>query len=291
MGVQKQMTVRKGISKSEFLSQAKTFLGSSHNLDVIPLIPNPNVWEIIAGATYDIRETRQLSLKCKDADGRDFVIKVHGNKDVEDVQEACRQYWGYGPWIRIAISRLDGKTFFLQDGALYSVAATYDSALDPRPDVTLRLDLKDRTYLIEHFRVEEDPTLVLKTLRTKYGFPLEKPSQASFSPGPWVSDQTVIVTVKPSIPCANVKLTEFIRRTFTLFIADDPWESGEVVWPKAWGRAEIWAALQKLHPIPDVSQFQVVCDRKEISKDDFWPMGHIEAVPISFPVNWVIESP
>jgi hypothetical protein len=61
-----------------------------------------------------------------DADNRDFVIKIHGNKEIEDVYNACRQYWGYGPWIRIAISRLDGKSFFLQDGALYSVAATYD---------------------------------------------------------------------------------------------------------------------------------------------------------------------
>jgi hypothetical protein len=245
MGVQKQMTVRKGISKADFLSQAKTFLGSSHNLDVIPLIPNPNVWEIISGQTYDVRETRQLTLKCKDADGRDFVIKVHGNKEIEDVQNACRQYWGYGPWIRIAISKLDGKTFFLQDGALYSVAATYDSALDPRPDVTLRIDLRDRTYFIEHFRVENDPVAILKTLKSKYGFPLEKPTQVSFSPGPWVSDQTVIVTVKVSIECTNVKLPQFIRRTFTLFIADDPWESGEVVWPRAWGKAEIWAELQR----------------------------------------------
>jgi hypothetical protein len=91
MGVQKQMTARKGTPKAEFLSQAKTFLGSSHNLDAIPLIPSPSVWEIIAGATYDIRETRQLTLKCKDSDNRDFVIKVHGNKEIEEVQNACRQ--------------------------------------------------------------------------------------------------------------------------------------------------------------------------------------------------------
>jgi hypothetical protein len=49
--------------------------------------------------------------------------------------------------------------------------------------------------------------------------------------------------------------------------------------------------LQTLHPIPDVSQFQVVCDRKEISKDDFWPQGHIEAVPTKFSVLWIVESP
>jgi hypothetical protein len=49
--------------------------------------------------------------------------------------------------------------------------------------------------------------------------------------------------------------------------------------------------LQTLHPIADVSQFQVVANRKEISGDDMWPMGHIEAVPVKFPVVWRIESP
>jgi hypothetical protein len=130
-------------------------------------------------------------LKCKDHDNRDFIIKIHGTKEIEDVQEACRQHWGYGPWVRIAISRLDGKKFFLQDGAFYSVAATYDPSLDPRISVTLCIDLSDRTYLIEHFRLEDDPVQVLKVLRTKYGFPIEKASQVSFSPGPWIADQTV----------------------------------------------------------------------------------------------------
>jgi hypothetical protein len=153
---------------------------------------------------------------------------------------------------------LDGKQFFLQDGALYSVAAVYDPALDPRPDVTLRIDLLDRTYFIEHFRAEDDPIQILKILRTKYGFPLEKPSQVQFSPGPWVSDQTVRVTVKAAISCTNVTLTQFYRRTFTLFIADEPWESDEVILPKGYGKAQIWAHLQGLHHIPDVSQFQVV---------------------------------
>jgi hypothetical protein len=87
---------------------------------------------------------------------------------------------------------------------------------------------------------------------------------------------------------SRVTLPRFSRRTFTLYIADDPWESGEVILPQAYGKAEIWAHLQTLHPISDVSQFQVVCDRKEISKDDVWPAGHIEAIPLKFPVIWHI---
>jgi hypothetical protein len=96
-------------------------------------------------------------LKCKDADSRDFTLKVQGNKDITDVQEACRQRRGYEPWIHIAIARTDGKEFFLQDGATYTVVATYDSSLDTRPEVTLRIDLSDRTYFIPKFRLEDDP--------------------------------------------------------------------------------------------------------------------------------------
>jgi hypothetical protein len=56
MGEEKQMTVRKGTPKNEFLSQAKAFLATSHNLDVIAHIPG--AWKIRAGSVYEIREIR-----------------------------------------------------------------------------------------------------------------------------------------------------------------------------------------------------------------------------------------
>jgi hypothetical protein len=260
MGVEKQMTVRKGISKVEFLAQAKTFLATSHNLEVIAHTPGD--WEIRAGSVYEIRETRQLTLKCKDQDNRDFVIKIQGTKNIEDLQELCRQYWGYGPWIHVAISRLDGKQFFLQDGALYSVVSTYDPAADPRPEVTLRIDLRDWSYLIPKFRVEDDPQLVIKALKTKYGFPFDKSSRLSFSSGPWRSGETVCITTGSAVSCAKVTLPQYLRRTFSLHIADEPWESGEVVLPREFEAHQIWAHLQTLHSISDLTQFQVVSNRK-----------------------------
>jgi hypothetical protein len=135
MGVIRQMNVRLNATKSEFLSLVKAFLWVSQNLDAKLL--GTDAWEIRAGHTYGIRETRQLTLKCKDADSRDFTLKVQGNKDIDEVQEACRRYWGFGPWIKITIARTDGQKFFLQDNAAYTVVATYDASLDPRPLVTL----------------------------------------------------------------------------------------------------------------------------------------------------------
>jgi hypothetical protein len=114
MGVEKQMNVRKNTPNPEFLSQAKSFLGTSHNLDAFPL--GLDDWEIRAGCTYDIRETRKLSLKCKDTDNREFAIQIQGTKEIEDVQEACRRHWGLEPWIKVAIARTDAQRFFLQDG-------------------------------------------------------------------------------------------------------------------------------------------------------------------------------
>jgi hypothetical protein len=89
MGERKQMNVRVGTPKNEFLSLAKAFLGTTHNLDAFLL--GSDDWEIRAGHTYDIRETRILTLKCKNTDNRDFTIKIQGTKEITDVQKACRQ--------------------------------------------------------------------------------------------------------------------------------------------------------------------------------------------------------
>jgi hypothetical protein len=45
-----------------------------------------------------------------------------------------------------------------------------------------------------------------------------------------------------------------------------------------------------LHPIPDLSQVQVIVGRQVITGDK-WPAGKIEAVPVTFPVAWRIEMP
>jgi hypothetical protein len=246
MGIEKQMCVRKNTHKSEFLSQAKALLGTTHNLDATPL--GLDAWEIRAGFTYDVRETRKLSLKCKDTMNREFTISIAGTKEIEDVQEACRRHWGLEPWLKITIVRQDGAKFFLQDGSQYLVAIQYDPNLDPRPLVTLRVDLSDRTYLIPDFRLEDDPAKVLKLLSSKHGFPSTKTTQVRFTPDrPWTTGQTVCITFKVAISCVKVTLEEYSRREFTLHIADDPWESGEVLLPTAFGKDQIWEHLQRMH--------------------------------------------
>jgi hypothetical protein len=290
MGSQKQMCVRKNLSKAEFLSMAKSHLGTTHNLDAIPL--GLDAWEIRAVCTYDVRETRKLTLKCQKLDGSKFTISLPGTAEIEDMKEACRRKWNFEPWISVTIKREDDKPFFLQDGAKYSVITQYDPDLDPRLEIKLRIDLSDRSYVIDKTRIENDPAKVLKELSDKYGFPSVRATQVRFAPEtPWVSGQTICVTFRTAISCANVRLEQLSRREFTLHIADEPWESGEVLLPSSFRKDQIWAHLQTLHSIPDVSQFQVVAGSTDISKRDEWPSGRIEAVPFKFPVKWHIEDP
>jgi hypothetical protein len=193
--------------------------------------------------------------------------------------------------IEVLIKRLDDQPFFLQDRAKYSVITQYNPDLDPRLEIKLRIDLADRSYLIEKIRIENDPAKLLKELSSKYGFPAIRTTQVRFAPEtPWATGQEIRITFRTPISCEKVNLEKFTRREFTLYNADDPWESGELLMPSSWRKDQIWAGLQRMHSIPDVSQFQVMAGGQEISKQNEWPAGRIEAAPFKSPVKWQIED-
>jgi hypothetical protein len=129
-------------------------------------------------------------------------------------------------------------------------------------------------------------------LASDYGFVKTSATQVRFSPAaPWISGQTVTIAFKIATSCINVKLEPYTRRKFILHIADDPWESDEILLQTSLGKAKIWEHLQSLHPIPDVSQFLIFVGHLDISKHDKRPPGTIEAIPVKFPVQWRIEMP
>jgi hypothetical protein len=74
MGTHQQMCARKNWTKTELIASVKSFLGTSHNPDARPL--GIDVWEIRAGTTYEIQETRKVNLKCMDVDGKKFTIQI-----------------------------------------------------------------------------------------------------------------------------------------------------------------------------------------------------------------------
>jgi hypothetical protein len=74
-------------------------------------------------------------------------------------------------------------------------------------------------------------------------------------------------------------------------MADVPWQADDIVLPAALGRDGIWAHLQTIFPLPDLSQFQVISGRNEIPHAPTWPIGLIKLIPKLFPVTWRIEWP
>lgn len=178
-------------------------------------------WEIRAGTTYETVETREMTLKCTDVDNKRFAIKMTGDKTLNEICEACHAQWGLQPWIRVTIKRQDKQPFFMKHNDEYIVLTEYDPDKDPRPEVTLRIDLSDRTYLIEKVRIDSDPAKVMQMLANNYGFAKTNPTQVRFAPAtPWTSGQIVTITFKTSTACAAVTLQQHTRRTFKLYVAE-----------------------------------------------------------------------
>jgi hypothetical protein len=74
-----------------------------------------------------------------------------------EVCEACRRQWGTPQWVKIHIKRQDDKPFYLEDGGKYSVLTESVPEDDPRPEVCLRVDLLDRSFMIDKVRIDHHP--------------------------------------------------------------------------------------------------------------------------------------
>jgi hypothetical protein len=152
------------------------------------------------------------------------------------------------------------------------------------------VDLADRTFIIENYRVAvEDPAAIWADICGKYGFQELKMNQVRVD-GNQRSGQVLFV---PKVPVTglNVKIPHYLRRSFEVYIADEPWKSGEVVLRADLGKEAICSHLKSLIPLPDHSQFQIVSGRNEISHLSNWPIGLIVLIPKKFPVTWRIETP
>jgi nucleoside diphosphate kinase len=88
MGSQRQMSVRTNLSKASFIAEVQKFLGATQPLEAKPL--GLDKWEIRDGTTYSIAETRQVTLRCTDVDNKKFTITMEGDKELNEVCEACQ---------------------------------------------------------------------------------------------------------------------------------------------------------------------------------------------------------
>jgi hypothetical protein len=98
---------------------------------------------------------------------RKFTIE--GDKSLDEVTEQLRANWGLEPWIDITITRVDKKPFWIEEKGEYTVITQYNPDRDPRPECTVRVDLADRTFVIERYRAVDDPVAIWADLCKQKG--------------------------------------------------------------------------------------------------------------------------
>jgi hypothetical protein len=87
----------------------------------------------------------------------------------------------------------------------------------------------------------------------------------------------------------GVTLPHLVARSFKIFLADDVWNSGEILSPVTNDRTKVWEQLQQLTALPHFSQCQFLQNTKEVTGQN-WPPGEIIALRVKFPVTWQIET-
>jgi hypothetical protein len=123
-----------------------------------------------------------------------------------------------------------GRSLFCNDQGDYTVSTQYDPDLDPRPVAAIRVDALDRTFIIDNYRVAiNDPTDIWTDLVSKYGFTAVDSTQMTVTGQP--TDGRIQFKLKVPISYLKVNLQHYVRRSFEIHIADEPWRSGEIVSP------------------------------------------------------------
>jgi hypothetical protein len=289
-GTQTHFAVLESASEEDFKKAVRPHLSLAPNthITVIPL--GLDSWQIKAGFTYAVMESRQMKITLHDTSLKTKELKIAGNASLNDCCELLRAKWNLPPWTVITVERCDKKPFWVEDKGEYIVATRYDPDLDTRPLCTIRIDTKEgRTFLIENYRCEtNDPTAIWADIMAKHGFPVVNPTQMTISG----ISASGLVTYKLKLPISYTKVNphHFVARSFKTHLTQDPWCSGEVISPATHNREQVWEQLQQLTALQHVSQFQFVQELKAIFACQNWPHAEILAFPHRFPVIWQIET-
>jgi hypothetical protein len=167
-GQQFYLAVREGISEKDFKKDAKKRLSipKKTHTRIEPL--GLAAWSVRAGFAYAVMETRKMMITLHDIKGHKHKLQVEGEKPLEETAQILRAEWRLQPWVATTIE--SGKPFWVEDKGDYAAVTQYDPSLDPRPEITVRVDVADRTYIIENNRAVEDPAAIWDDLHTKYWF-------------------------------------------------------------------------------------------------------------------------
>jgi hypothetical protein len=219
-GQELHMAARESWTLKGFKKEVKKRLPYKGHLRIEP--QGLSAWEVRAGFPHVVMETRKMNNTLRDNSGRAHRIQMEGDKSLLDLEGMIRDAWELEPWIKVTVKMADDKLFWVEEKAEYTVVTQYDPSLDLRPEISVRTDLADISFIVDNYRTSGDPGVMLEDLSTEYGFSLLKLNQCHWM-GEIRRGQQARITPKACMLCA-VKLSPFLRRSFEIYLVDEPWK-------------------------------------------------------------------
>jgi hypothetical protein len=178
-GQELHMAARENWTEKESRKEAKKHFSLKGHVRIEP--QGLSTWGVRAGHLCSIMETRKMDITLHDTSGRAHRIQVEGNKSLLDLENVIRDAWKLETWVKAPVMQADKALFWADEKADFTVVTQYEPSLDPRPEISVRIYLTDRSFVVENYRAPEEPATLLEDLSSKYGFPL---SQKKFCDSP-----------------------------------------------------------------------------------------------------------
>jgi hypothetical protein len=293
-GAEKHVTVHDSATEDEFKVLGRNFLGLGQKIHIAVMPLGLDHWEVRAGFTYWVAETRQMEININGTAHNKTRLKISGNSTLDQTCVALRDKWNLPELDEITLKRADDAPFWIEEKGEYTSVVRYDPDKDPRPKCSVKIviSVEHKVYLIENYRPQiQDPVAIWTDICLKYGFINPGPNFLQISGHP--ADGLVTYTDRVSTSrrrVNNVKIQAFTSRTFKIIAEEEEWNTGEILSPQPWGREEIWAQLSSIRALPHFSQFHFSYSAGEIpGTSRTLPSGHITVVRIRFPIKWRLE--
>jgi ribonuclease HI len=172
-GAVKHFAVLDDVTEEEFKSLVKQFVGLNQraHIEVEPL--GLDSWEIRAGCTYWVAETKEMEIWTTDTSHGRRRLKLPGNATLNQACEIFRAKHRLPTWDDITITRKDNAPFWVEPDGEYTVEIVYNPAKDTRKRCTIKIitSTEHRVYCIDGYgTTNPDPVLIWRDICDTYGF-------------------------------------------------------------------------------------------------------------------------
>jgi hypothetical protein len=137
----------------------------------------------------------------------------------------------------------------------------------------------------------DDLNTLFRQFSDQFGFDMPRPTQCTITPALWTDGQEIKITTQKSMSFGKPKNPQYYRRNFSIFLEEEPWNSGEVLTLASMDQNEVWDQLRRMHDLPDLSHFKTATGDVGVTGLQKWPAGSFRIFPVVFSVEFEVEVP